>query len=96
MALQRGNALRVVATRAAATQGITRLITRFVAPAGLTPQRRCIAPRAAKKNRRQFFLLLGLWPAGVLPVANGLTGAPLPFLRFLSAFGFFFSLLLRI
>src|ERR1700682_4888171 len=43
-----------------------------------------------------YFLLLGLWPAGVLPVANGLTGAAPPFLRFLSAFGFFFSLLLRI
>ena len=42
------------------------------------------------------FLLLGLCPAGVLPAANGLTGATPPFLRFLSAFGFFFSLLLRI
>jgi hypothetical protein len=45
---------------------------------------------------RQLFLLLGLWPEGVLPEANGLTGAALAFLRFLSAFGFFFSLLLRI
>jgi isochorismatase family protein len=44
----------------------------------------------------QFFLLFGLWPAAVLPAANGLTGAAPPFLRFLSAFGFFFSLLLRI
>ena len=43
----------------------------------------------------RYFLLLGLWPAGVLPDANGDGAAP-PFLRFLSAFGFFFSLLLRI
>jgi len=42
-----------------------------------------------------YFLLLGLWPAGVLPDENGEGVAP-PFLRFLSAFGFFFSLLLRI
>ena len=42
-----------------------------------------------------YFLLLGLWPAGVLPDANGDGAAP-PFFRFLSAFGFFFSLLLRI
>jgi len=41
-------------------------------------------------------VLFGLWPAGVFPAANGLTGALPPFLRFLSAFGFFFSLLLRI
>jgi hypothetical protein len=45
--------------------------------------------------RRQFFLLFGLWPAGVLPDENGEGAAP-PFLMFLSAFGFFFSLLLRI
>jgi hypothetical protein len=43
----------------------------------------------------QLFLLFGLCPAGVLPAANGEGVAP-PFLRFLSAFGFFFSLLLRI
>jgi hypothetical protein len=49
----------------------------------------------AYRARRQFFLLFGLWPAGVLPAANG-DGAGPPFLRFLSAFGFFFSLLLRI
>ena len=41
------------------------------------------------------FLLLGLWPDGGLPDENGEGVAP-PFLRFLSAFGFFFSLLLRI
>ena len=48
-----------------------------------------------ERARRQFFLLFGLCPAGVLPDANGEGAAP-PFLRFLSAFGFFFSLLLRI
>src|SRR6185437_6668668 len=53
-------------------------------------------PGKAGKTGRQFFLLLGLWPAAGLPLANGLTGAAPPFLRFLSAFGFFFSLLLRI
>jgi hypothetical protein len=41
------------------------------------------------------YFLLGAWPAGVLPEANGEGVAP-PFLMFLSAFGFFFSLLLRI
>jgi hypothetical protein len=41
------------------------------------------------------FLLFGLWPAGVLPDENGEGVAP-PFFMFLSAFGFFFSLLLRI
>ena len=50
----------------------------------------------AMTGEMDHFLLLGLWPAGVLPAANGLTGAAPPFLRFLSAFGFFFSLLLRI
>jgi len=50
----------------------------------------------AMTGEMDYFLLLGLWPAGVLPAANGLTGAAPPFLRFLSAFGFFFSLLLRI
>ena len=65
------------------------------------------AERAAREQFRQisaglnrqnhhFLLLFGLWPAGVLPEANGLTGAAPPFFRFLSAFGFFFSLLLRI
>ena len=58
--------------------------------------RRAVCVRREKNARRQFFLLLGLWPAGVFPVANGLTGVMPPFLRFLSAFGFFFSLLLRI
>jgi hypothetical protein len=42
-----------------------------------------------------YFLLFGLWPAGVLPDENGDGVAP-PFLVFLLAFGFFFSLLLRI
>ncbi|MFL6809177.1 MAG: hypothetical protein ACJ8FD_09220 [Bradyrhizobium canariense] len=42
-----------------------------------------------------YFLLFGLWPAGVLPDENGDGVAP-PFFMFLSAFGFFFSLLLRI
>jgi hypothetical protein len=42
-----------------------------------------------------YFLLFGLWPAGVFPDENGDGVAP-PFLIFLSAFGFFFSLLLRI
>src|SRR5437763_14729115 len=42
-----------------------------------------------------YFLLLGAWPAGVLPDENGDGVAP-PFLMFLSAFGFFFSFLLRI
>jgi len=42
-----------------------------------------------------YFLLFGAWPAGVLPDENGDGVAP-PFLMFLSAFGFFFSLLLRI
>jgi hypothetical protein len=41
------------------------------------------------------YFLLGAWPAGVLPDANGEGVAP-PFLMFLSDFGFFFSLLLRI
>jgi hypothetical protein len=41
------------------------------------------------------FLLFGLWPAGGLPDEKGEGVAP-PFLMFLSAFGFFFSLLLRI
>ena len=60
-------------------------------PAGVRrPVRRLVRP-----GRRQLFLLLGLWPAGVLPAANGEGVAP-PFLMFLSAFGFFFSLLLRI
>jgi hypothetical protein len=52
-------------------------------------------PECAIKPKRQLFLLFGLCPAGVLPDENGEGGAP-PFLRFLSAFGFFFSLLLRI
>src|SRR5258705_10388544 len=56
----------------------------------------CNRARRAAKRLRDYFLLFGLWPAGVLPAANGLTGAAPPFLRFLSAFGFFFSLLLRI
>jgi hypothetical protein len=47
------------------------------------------------KPKCQLFLLFGLCPAGVLPDENGEGVAP-PFLRFLSAFGFFFSLLLRI
>src|ERR1700738_5475548 len=51
---------------------------------------------ARHDEEMDYFLLFGLWPAGVLPAANGLTGAGPPFLRFLSAFGFFFSLLLRI
>jgi hypothetical protein len=42
-----------------------------------------------------YLLLFGAWPAGVLPDENGDGVAP-PFLMFLSAFGFFFSLLLRI
>jgi hypothetical protein len=50
---------------------------------------------ALLKESRQLFLLFGLWPLGVLPDENGEGVAP-PFLRFLSAFGFFFSLLLRI
>src|ERR1700687_194176 len=54
------------------------------------------AAMAGHDHESVHFLLLGLWPAGVLPAANGLTGATPPFLRFLSAFGFFFSLLLRI
>jgi hypothetical protein len=47
------------------------------------------------KSKSDYFLLFGLWPAGVLPEENGDGVAP-PFLMFLSAFGFFFSLLLRI
>jgi hypothetical protein len=46
-------------------------------------------------KRDDYFLLFGLCPAGVLPDENGDGVAP-PFLMFLSAFGFFFSLLLRI
>ena len=42
-----------------------------------------------------FLFICGLWPAGVLPDENGDGVAP-PFLMFLSALGFFFSLLLRI
>jgi hypothetical protein len=52
-------------------------------------------PAGDRFSPPRYFLLLGLWPAGVLPDANGEGAAP-PFLRFLSAFGFFFSLLLRI
>jgi hypothetical protein len=53
-------------------------------------------PSGSRRNGdRQLFLLLGLWPAGGLPDVNGF-GSALLFLRFLSAFGFFFSLLLRI
>jgi len=51
--------------------------------------------RPGQDDERNHFLLLGLWPAGVLPDENGEGVAP-PFLMFLSAFGFFFSLLLRI
>jgi hypothetical protein len=46
--------------------------------------------------------MLGLWPAGGLPDENGELpeengeGVAPPFLMFFSAFGFFFSLLLRI
>ena len=58
--------------------------------------RRVRFSEAGPDSEHQFFLLFGLWPAGVLPDANGLTGATPPFLRFLSALGFFFSLLLRI
>jgi hypothetical protein len=46
-------------------------------------------------RRDAYFLMCGLWPAGVLPEENGDGVAP-PFFMFLSAFGFFFSLLLRI
>jgi hypothetical protein len=53
------------------------------------------APKPAMSSKRQLFRLFGLCPAGVLPDENGEGAAP-PFLRFLSAFGFFFSLLLRI
>src|SRR3982074_2863709 len=52
-------------------------------------------PWPSHDEEMDYFLLLGLWPAGVLPDENGEGVAP-PFLRFLSAFGFFFSLLLRI
>jgi hypothetical protein len=52
-------------------------------------------PERTMKPKRQLFRLFGLCPAGVLPDENGEGVAP-PFLRFLSAFGFFFSLLLRI
>lgn len=58
-------------------------------------KRRARFGEAGPDSRRQLFLLFGLWPAGVLPDENGEGVAP-PFLRFLSAFGFFFSLLLRI
>jgi hypothetical protein len=51
--------------------------------------------RVAGRAEATIYFLLGAWPAGVLPDANGEGVAP-PFLRFLSAFGFFFSLLLRI
>jgi hypothetical protein len=56
-----------------------------------------VADRYARagKSKSDYFLLFGLWPAGVLPDENGDGVAP-PFLMFLSAFGFFFSLLLRI
>src|SRR5450631_3263272 len=71
--------------------------------AGTTDLKRRVArPRAPARSagldrqNHHFLLLFGLWPAGVLPEANGLTGAAPPFFRFLSAFGFFFSLLLRI
>jgi hypothetical protein len=61
------------------------------------PSGRRRAGRPGRPDRgSHHFLPLGLWPAGVLADANGLTGAAPPFLRFLSAFGFFFSLLLRI
>jgi hypothetical protein len=60
--------------------------------------RAAICARQTARPRRDriiYFLLFGLWPAGVLPDENGDGVAP-PFLMFLSAFGFFFSLLLRI
>ena len=58
--------------------------------------RACDAGRDGRATRRDaYFLMCGLWPAGVLPEENGDGVAP-PFFMFLSAFGFFFSLLLRI
>jgi hypothetical protein len=52
-------------------------------------------PRDRANRLDAYFLMCGLWPAGVLPEENGDGVAP-PFFMFLSAFGFFFSLLLRI
>ncbi|KIZ35621.1 hypothetical protein OO17_25575 [Rhodopseudomonas palustris] len=53
------------------------------------------AQRGAMSDRPAYFLF-GAWPDGVFDAANGLTLATPPFLAFLSAFGFFFSLLLFI
>jgi hypothetical protein len=49
-----------------------------------------------REAERQLFLVLKVWlTCDDLPEENGEGVAP-PFLMFLSAFGFFFSLLLRI
>jgi hypothetical protein len=51
--------------------------------------------REHSASRNQLFLGFRLWPTDVLPDENG-DGVGPRFLMFLSAFGFFFSLLLRI